>query len=100
MNMNKLHYALAPILIFSGVLSGCATFGKCGFSGCPGDAKITAEVQDSLRQDSATAPPNTIYVQTSNHVVYLSGLVGPRGDKEEAEAIARQTAGVTDVVNG
>ena len=46
-----------------------------------------------------TAPAISIYVQTANHVVYLSGAVDTRIEKEEAEADARETAGVTDVVN-
>jgi len=99
MNRHKLLYALASVLLLSGALAGCATFDKCGLGGCPGDSKITSDVEHRLRQDTATAPPNTIYVQTSDHVVYLSGLVDTRGEKERAEAIARQTAGVTEVVN-
>jgi osmotically-inducible protein OsmY len=83
----------------SAALPGCATFGKCGFGGCPSDAKITDAVEQSLREDTATAPPNTIYVQTSDHVVYLSGVVDTRAEKEQAELIARQTPGVTDVLN-
>jgi osmotically-inducible protein OsmY len=99
MNGQKSTYAMASVLVISGALSGCAIFGKCGIGGCPGDAKITADVETRLRQDTATSPPNWIYVQTSDRVVYLSGIVDSRGAKEEAEADARQTAGVTDVVN-
>jgi osmotically-inducible protein OsmY len=91
MNTHKPFCALASVLILAGALPGCATYS--------GDGKITADVQTRLRQDTATAPPNTIYVQTSNHVVYLSGLTDTRSQKEEAEADARETAGVTDVVN-
>jgi osmotically-inducible protein OsmY len=91
MNRHKPFYALASVLILASALPGCATYG--------GDAKITSDVQTRLRQDTATAPPNTIYVRTSNHVVYLSGLADTRSEKEAAEADARETAGVTDVVN-
>jgi osmotically-inducible protein OsmY len=90
MNGYKTHYAMASVLILSGAAAGCATYG---------DAKITADVETRLREDSATAPPNLIYAQTSDHVVYLSGLVDTRSEKQEAEADARQIAGVTDVVN-
>jgi osmotically-inducible protein OsmY len=99
MNREKPLYALASVLIFAGALTGCATFSKCGFSGCPGDAKITADVETRLRQDTATSPPNWVYVQTSDRVVYLSGIVDSRGAKEAAEVYARQAPGVTDVVN-
>jgi hypothetical protein len=90
---------LTSILVLSTALTGCATFGKCGLGGCTEDAKITSNVETRLRQDPATAPPNVIYVQTANHVVYLSGLTDTRGEKDEAEADAREIAGVKDVVN-
>ena len=93
MNTHKSLYALGSALILSGALAGCATFGN------PGDAKITADVVKRLQEDTATAPPNSIDVQTSNHVVYLSGLTDTRSEKVEAEADARATPGVTDVVN-
>jgi osmotically-inducible protein OsmY len=93
MNTPKPIYALAAALVLSGALAGCATLGS------PGDAKITADVENRLQEDTATAPPNSINVQTANHVVYLSGLTDTRGEKEEAEADARATPGVTDVVN-
>jgi osmotically-inducible protein OsmY len=99
MGRHKLLCALASVLVFAGALPGCATFSKCGLSGCPGDAKITADVETRLRQDTATSPPNWVYVQTSDHVVYLSGMVDSRAAKQAAEADARQTAGVTDVLN-
>jgi osmotically-inducible protein OsmY len=93
MNTLKSVYALTSALMLSGALAGCATFGS------PGDAKITADVAKRLRDDAVTAPPNSINVQTSNHVVYLSGTTDTRSAKDEAEADARETAGVTDVVN-
>lgn len=92
MNIHKPLYALASVLMLSGALFGCATYS-------PGDSKITAAVEKRLQQDTATAPADSIYVQTSNHVVYLSGAVDTRSEKEKAEADARETAGVTDVVN-
>jgi osmotically-inducible protein OsmY len=90
MNGYKTLYAMASVLILSAAAAGCATYG---------DAKITADVETRLREDPATAPPNLIYAQTSDHVVYLSGLVDTRSEKQEAEADARQIAGVTNVVN-
>jgi osmotically-inducible protein OsmY len=98
MNRHKSLYALASVLLLSAALPGCVTFEKCGFGGCPGDAKITADVERRL-QDTPTPLPNTIYVQTSNHEVYLSGLVDTRVEKAEAETIASQTPGVTHVLN-
>jgi osmotically-inducible protein OsmY len=99
MNRNKPLYALASVLVLSGAAPGCATYGKCGLDGCPGDSKTTADVEKRLREDPETAPASSIYVQTSNHVVYLSGTTTTRVQKERAEADARKAAGVTDVVN-
>jgi osmotically-inducible protein OsmY len=99
MNTHKLLSPLTSVFILSSALTGCATFGKCGLGACPEDAKITTNVETRLRDDTATAPPNVIYVQTADHVVYLSGLTDTRSDKEKAEADAREIPGVNDVVN-
>jgi hyperosmotically inducible periplasmic protein len=93
--------ALAFVLILTGAVSGCAghnTYEKCGFYGCPGDAKITADVlaKFSQRRD---LEPNAITVQTLDHVVYLYGLVSSSLEIGTAEAIARKVPGVTGVVN-
>jgi osmotically-inducible protein OsmY len=72
---------------------------QCGFSECPSDAKISADVNAHFRQRTATEPPNVIYVQTFNHVVYLSGLVDSVSDVDTAEAVAGETPRVTDVVS-
>jgi osmotically-inducible protein OsmY len=44
-------------------------------------------------------PPNVVHVQTVDHVVYLSGEVSQGLMKQTAEDVARQTPGVTRVVN-
>ena len=90
--------AFAPILAVGG-LAGCATYGKCGWSGCPGDAQITANVQALLDQNPALGPPNLIYVQTLDRVVYLNGVVDTPLEQRLAESVAREAAGGTQVVN-
>jgi osmotically-inducible protein OsmY len=93
--------ALALALILTGVFSGCAayhTYEKCGFRGCPGDAKITADVLSQFRQRS-DLEPNAITVQTMDHVVYLYGLVSSSLEIDTAESIARKVPGVTGVVS-
>lgn len=89
---------LAPILAVGGLI-GCATFEKCGFKGCPGDARITAEVQALLDQNPPLGPPNEVYVQALDHVVYLNGIVDTPLQLRLAESVAREGAGVTRVVN-
>ena len=89
------------ILFLTGALSGCAlydTYQKCGFRGCPGDAKITADVVVQLNRCSFLEP-NVISVQTMDHVVYLNGVVRSGLEIGTAESIASQVPGVARVVN-
>lgn len=88
-------------LFLTGALPGCAlysTYEKCGFRGCPGDAKITADVMIQLNRCSFLEP-NAIRVQTWDHVVYLNGGVVSGLEIGTAESIARQVPGVARVVN-
>jgi osmotically-inducible protein OsmY len=89
-------YALAFAFTLTGILSGCATYEKCGLEGCPGDAKITAAVQARLAQHPEIG---SVEVQTLNGVVYLNGVVGQGLQREVAESTARSTPGVTKVVD-
>jgi osmotically-inducible protein OsmY len=84
-------------LVIAGALSGCATFEKCGFRGCPGDAEITAEVRALF--DEHPELGNSINVQTLDHVVYLYGLVDTPLDAEIATSVALQAPGATRVVS-
>ena len=89
------------ILFLTGALSGCAlynTYEKCGFRGCPGDAKITADIVLQLNRCSFLEP-NAISVQTMDHVVYLNGVVRSGLEIGTAESIAGQVPGVARVVN-
>jgi osmotically-inducible protein OsmY len=95
----KPFYVLATILILPGLLPGCAVERKCEADGCPGDTKITANVQALINQHPDVGPPNVVHVQTVDHVVYLSGEVSQGLMKQTAEDVARQTPGVTRVVN-
>jgi osmotically-inducible protein OsmY len=91
--------AFALAAIFVGALQGCATYKDCGFAGCAGDAKITANVRTLFDQHPGLGPPNSIEVQTLDHVVYLHGLVGAGLESSTAESVAHQAPGVTKVVN-
>ncbi len=90
---------LASGLILAGALAGCAIYDKCGFEGCAGDAQLTDNVQKLLDQHSDLGPPNSIQVQTLNHVVYLNGMVGEGLQSSLAESVALGAPGVTRVVN-
>jgi osmotically-inducible protein OsmY len=95
----KQYSALALVVILTCVLSACAVYRKCGIPGCPGDANITAGVQAQIDQHPALEAPNSVRVQTLDHVVYLSGQVDTDTERSMAESVAQQVAGVTRVVN-
>jgi osmotically-inducible protein OsmY len=100
--MNSHRWALcgfASTFILAGALAGCATYDKCGVDGCAGDAKVTANVQSLLSQHPELGAPNSIQVQTVDHVVYLKGTVDEGLDSRVAESVALQAPGVTRVVN-
>jgi osmotically-inducible protein OsmY len=92
-------HAFAFALILTGALPGCATYNKCGIDGCRGDAKITANVEAQFDQHPELGGPNSIHVQTLDHVVYLSGLVSAGIESRTAESVALEVPDVSRVVN-
>ena len=59
---------------------------KCGFTGCPGDAQITADVEALIQSiPGAASRPNLVYVQTLDHVVYLTGQVNTEAGARPGE---------------
>ena len=62
------------------------------------DSVITAIVKSKLAADNETSSAN-VNVNTSGGVVTLTGIVTTRANKEQAERIARNTEGVTRVIN-
>ena len=91
--------AVALSVVVGGALAGCAVYEKCGVSGCPGDAEITAQVQSLFVKHPELEPPNILQVQTLDHVVYLTGVVDTDYQRQMAEIVARQAPGVTKVIN-
>jgi osmotically-inducible protein OsmY len=90
---------LTLALVLTGVLSGCATYRKCGFEGCADDARITADIEALIRQHPAIEAPNSVRVSTIDHVVYLYGQVDTELQRATAETLAHQVAGVQRVVD-
>jgi osmotically-inducible protein OsmY len=99
MNRPKQFCTLIVAVVFTSALPACATYNKCGFAGCPGDAKLTAEVRALFDRYPALGPPNLVYVQTLDRVVYLRGRVDTELERQMAEYVALQAAGVSRVVN-
>jgi osmotically-inducible protein OsmY len=94
----QVHIAALAILL-TATLSGCAVYRKCGFTGCAGDAAITANIKAQFRQHPALEPPTLLHVQTLDHVVYLTGQVDTELERSMAESLALNVAGVKRVVN-
>lgn len=92
-------YALAFGFILAGALAGCAAYRDCGFKGCAGDAKITAEVRALFNQHPELEGPNSVHIQTVSRVVYLDGLVDTPFQQQMAASVAQEAPGVTRVVN-
>jgi|HubBroStandDraft_5_1064220.scaffolds.fasta_scaffold1007582_1 osmotically-inducible protein OsmY len=84
---------MIALTLFS--ISACATRG--------GDARenaaITRSVDALLAQHEDLGPPNEIYVQTLDHIVYLTGTVSAGEMRSTASEIALTAPGVTQVVN-
>src|SRR6266566_3154007 len=62
------------------------------------DAGITTAVKAKMITDD-TVKASEINVDTHNHVVTLNGTVGSSAEKERAVMIARNTKGVTNVID-
>jgi|HubBroStandDraft_1064217.scaffolds.fasta_scaffold221484_2 osmotically-inducible protein OsmY len=83
-------------IVISQLISGCVPQSKFD---APDDTKIAAHVKALLDERPDLGPPNSIQVSSSNHVVYLSGLVSTGLERADAEQIARQAPGVARVVS-
>lgn len=90
---------LASALLLALPLGGCVSSSPCVSAQCQADAKITAGVQEKLKEHRELGPPNMVYVQTRAGVVYLTGQVATDLQRDAAESIAGQVPGVVNVVN-
>jgi osmotically-inducible protein OsmY len=85
--------------MLAGSLCACAVYRKCGRDGCPGDAQVSAGVRELFHQYPELEPPNLVFVQTLDHVVYLTGQVNTDTERDLAQSVALHVAGVKRVVN-
>jgi osmotically-inducible protein OsmY len=93
---------LPPAVLLTAALAACAAFNevrRCGYGGCPADARITAEVKSQFNRHTELQPPNMLYVQTLNGVVYLSGAVSTPVQRDTAVQVAQRVPYVNHVVN-
>jgi osmotically-inducible protein OsmY len=103
--VTKLITTMIAAVALGGVLCACATGGNhtAGATdpaaNAQEDLRITYDVMQSIAKHPDLGPPNEIYVNTRDHVVYLTGTVDSSSTKDNAKAVARQVTGVTDVVS-
>jgi osmotically-inducible protein OsmY len=74
--------------------------GPCTAPDCKDDRALTQQVKAALAKQPDLQAPNHVYVQTRDHVVYLSGLVDTPFQRQAAESLAASVPGVTRVANG
>jgi osmotically-inducible protein OsmY len=92
---------LAAMLLCSCTLAlhGCVSSPQCASEECKNDAKLTADIQAKLKEHRELGGPNSVYVQTREGVVYLTGQVATDLQRDTAEKIAAGVPGVVRVVN-
>ena len=62
------------------------------------DGALTAKIKSKMALDDLVKA-RSIDVSTSNHVVTLEGIVGSVAEHDRAVQLAKETAGVTEVVD-
>jgi len=97
--MRHIAHLLSVGLISLMLASGCtALTGKTAGTNVD-DAGITASVKTNLASDRGMQTLTAVDVDTNKGVVSLNGVVDSLAAKQRAAEIARQTSGVTKVVN-
>jgi osmotically-inducible protein OsmY len=91
--------AVVLAIVIVAPLFGCALEGQAATGARREDARIAANVKAVIDQHPDLGPPNLIYVDVRDHVVYLSGLVNTNLTVANAEALAHQVPGVARVVD-
>jgi osmotically-inducible protein OsmY len=99
MNRLKLFSAAVIGAVLAGVSSGCAVPGVRGLSGSPEDDGISAHVRAQLSQYPSLRSSDSLRVKTYGRVVYLTGQVDTDEQRDLAESVTSEVAGVARVVD-
>ena len=99
--MSKLKIFSSAVIgaVLIGLSCGCAVSGGRGLPGSPGDDGISAHVRAQLSQYPSLRSSDALRVQTYGHVVYLTGQVDTDEQRNLAESITSEVAGVARVVD-
>jgi osmotically-inducible protein OsmY len=90
---------LAPSILLTATLSGCATYRGCGDGDCSSDQKMNSQVEGLLDSHPELMGSSPLTVQSKDGIVYLNGVVATDLQRDTAESMALRVAGVTRVVN-
>ena len=90
---------LAACLLLLSACTGYHAYRKCGREGCPGDPAITARAYSRLAQHPDLGPPNQVYVQTSDRVVFLTGLVATDLQRTTVESVVGEDPQVRMIID-
>jgi osmotically-inducible protein OsmY len=85
--------------VLIGSSSGCAVSGGRGLFASSGDDGVSALVRARLAQCPSLPNSNSLRVQTYGRVVYLTGQVDSDEQRNLAESITSEVAGVARVVD-
>ncbi len=99
MSQLKIFSFVAIGAVLTGSVSGCAVSGARGSSNSPGDNDISAQGRAQLSQQPEFLDSNSLRVQTYGRVVYLTGQVDSDEQRELAESVTSEVAGVARVVD-
>jgi osmotically-inducible protein OsmY len=90
---------IGAALILSGTFSAWVSAHNRSNFRNPNDALISADVREAIARHPDLGAPNQIYVQTRDHVVFLSGWTYSSLSADNAIEIAGSVPGVTRVVS-
>jgi hyperosmotically inducible protein len=96
--MRQLFRSLLVLALLVSVTAGCTAMTGKSASANVDDAKITATVKEKLAMEKVSTLTK-IDVDTNKGTVYLTGNVPTEDLKAKATDIAKQVAGVQEVVN-
>jgi osmotically-inducible protein OsmY len=99
--MSKLKIFSSAVIgaVLIGSSSGCAVSGMRGLSGSTGDDGISAHVRAQLSQYTSLRSSDSLRVQTYGRVVYLTGQAATDEQRDLAESVTSEVAGVVRVVD-
>jgi hypothetical protein len=98
-NMSSLKHSILVAIVLAAFLSSCANDPPRGSSEYVSQEKLSQDVQALLDSRADLGPPGSIRVEMHGSTVWLTGTVVTGLEKRLAESAARQTPGVTKVVN-